>query len=46
MIFANGAKFEGEFKDGSVEGAGFMTESNGLRVDGMWKNGKCEGFAV
>lgn len=40
MTFANGSKYEGEFKDGAYNGEGRITQDDGTVIEGIWENGK------
>lgn len=40
---ANGARYEGQFKNGRREGTGVAIEANGDRYDGAWRNGRRDG---
>merc|ERR1712146_272366 len=41
-IWANGDKYDGEWKNGKKEGHGVLTWANGDKYEGDWKNGKKE----
>lgn len=36
MVFANGNKYDGEFKEGRYDGKGVFTWANGDYYDGDW----------
>ena len=40
MLFANGNKYEGEYKDNKKNGKGTYIYANGDKYKGEWKNGK------
>jgi hypothetical protein len=42
-MFANGNRFEGEFRDGKRHGRGVAILANGIRIEGSWRNDKFEG---
>jgi hypothetical protein len=44
MKYANGDVYEGNFKEGKMEGNGKMRFGNGKRYDGEWKNNKRDGI--
>lgn len=39
-------KYDGEWKDGKINGHGIYTWADGRVYDGMWKDGKCNGRGV
>jgi hypothetical protein len=41
---ADGARYEGQFKNGRREGTGVAIEANGDRYDGAWKHGRRDGM--
>ena len=43
LTFSNGAKYEGEWKDGEINGQGSMIFENGGKFQGEWKDGKSNG---
>ncbi|MES2151605.1 MAG: hypothetical protein V4508_17645 [Pseudomonadota bacterium] len=43
MTYANGAQYEGAFRDGRRDGKGVMEYPNGDRYDGSWKDGLRDG---
>ena len=46
MIWNNGAKYEGSFKDDARDGHGIYLHSNGGKYDGMWANDMKNGKGV
>ena len=42
-ISANGAKYEGEWKDNKLNGQGTFTYADGGKYEGEWKDGKRDG---
>jgi len=46
QIWKDGAKYEGEFKNGKAEGPGIFYHANGDVYDGMFKQGKASGQGV
>ncbi len=44
--FSNGAKYEGEWKDGKVHGEGTYTFLDGAKYEGEWKDGKGHGEGI
>ena len=40
FTYANGEKYDGEWKDGKKHGRGVLTCANGEKYDGEWKDGK------
>ena len=46
MIYANGNKYVGEFKDYTINGKGTFTYANGDKYVGEWKDGKLNGEAI
>ena len=46
LIFSDGKKYDGEFKDGKKNGKGVETQSDGTTYDGMWKDGLPHGKGV
>lgn len=43
FTFSDGRHYQGEFKDGSIEGFGVFTYSNGTRYEGFWINNRANG---
>ncbi|WP_416898066.1 MAG: peptidoglycan-binding protein [Minwuia sp.] len=43
VTFANGARYDGEFLNGRINGTGTMTYSDGVVYSGQWVNGKRQG---
>lgn len=41
--YPNGAKYDGEWKDGNKHGHGMFTRADGRKYDGMWKDNKSHG---
>ncbi|MDA9666441.1 hypothetical protein N9T48_00085 [bacterium] len=46
ILWSDGERYEGEFKDGSYHGTGVMLRKNGLMYSGSFKNGKEDGYAL
>ena len=46
MTYANGAKYEGEWKNGEKNGKGVMTYANGDKYEGEWKKNSRQGKGV
>ena len=44
--FANGDRYEGEWKDGKRDGQGIWYRSNGERYEGQWKYGEITGHGT
>jgi hypothetical protein len=44
--FADGTKYDGEFKDGKLDGRGVLTYPDGRKHDGEWKGGEMNGRVV
>ncbi|HET7095992.1 MAG TPA: hypothetical protein VFJ68_01290, partial [Casimicrobiaceae bacterium] len=40
----NGARLEGNFKDGKAQGAGVYTSAKGVRFEGQFINGTLDGL--
>lgn len=45
-MFANGDKFDGEWRNSIQEGKGTMVFAAGNKFEGEWKNGKQEGYGI
>jgi hypothetical protein len=43
MFYANGDRFEGNFKNDEMQGSGIYTYANGDRYDGEWEKNKMKG---
>lgn len=43
LIYANGNKYEGEFKHGREDGTGTLTLANGTKNQGQFSNGEFQG---
>ena len=43
MTFANGDKYDGEWKDDNMHGYGLFTYPCGGKYEGQWKDGKKHG---
>lgn len=39
-FYANGSRYEGEFKNDVKDGNGIETDVNGKQTKGIWENGK------
>jgi hypothetical protein len=46
MIWADGSRYEGDFKSGKIEGQGTKVFSNGNTYIGWWKNDLQHGSGV
>ncbi len=46
MVFLNGSRFEGEFKDGEYHGRGTFTFANGSIYKGEYENGRYHGQGI
>ena len=46
MYLKNGDRYEGEWKNGKIEGKGIYCRNNGDRYEGDFKNGKREGKGI
>jgi len=46
LTFPDGAKYDGEYKDGQENGRGTYYYPNGLRKSGVWINDKMDGKFV
>ena len=42
----DGAKYDGEWKDGKINGRGIFTDTDGATYDGEWKDGKNNGRGI
>ena len=43
LTFANGNRYEGEFRDGNRNGRGGFTGANGGRYEGEWRDDRPDG---
>jgi len=46
MDYANGDKYDGNWKDGKKSGQGVMNFVNGDKYDGQWKDDKMNGHGT
>jgi|GEM_PF-653168 len=46
FVWEQGARYEGEFKNGTMDGVGSYKDKNGEGFQGQWKAGKIEGYGV
>ena len=46
MLFEDGTKFDGEWKNNKQHGRGFFTDKNGQLKEGVWRTGKCEVWGI
>ena len=46
MYYSDGDKYEGDWKNGNMEGKGTYCYNNGDKYDGDWKNDKKEGKGI
>ena len=44
--YADGARYEGQWKDGKRHGGGEITYADGSRYEGEWKDGMKHGFGI
>ena len=43
LIWQDGSKYQGQFKEDKMEGNGRMTQANGSMYQGQWANGMANG---